>query len=224
MGFKNKTVLVLGGNRRIACAVSLAMVYQKARVIILSEDDTAINENIAEIEIFNIINNPLKKVIQKIKSVDILINYRDTTLDSPSETEEKIPVPSGLRQFRDCIEAVIPVMSGQGYGKIINLGDSPVRGAGRYLSLKNEIIQFTKTLGRTLAKENIAVNAVIPGPIEGEDYRQAQEDIAVELKHYFPIKRKAAMEEIVEPVLFLSSDKSGYIFGQTIIVDGGFTA
>ena len=207
MEFKGKTILVLQGDKRIGKAITAGLAGQGANVIVLAGD----------IE-------DIKTIVAGIKSVDILINYMDSSSSGENKKDWQVLLDCHLKLFYQCSQTVIPLMIKQGKGKIINVGDTPVQGAWKYMAVKNEITEFTKNLARNLAKKNIVVNAVIPGPVEGEDYSEAEKTLKFELDNYFPMQRKALMEEIVAPVLFLASDKASYIYGQTLIVDAGFTS
>jgi NAD(P)-dependent dehydrogenase (short-subunit alcohol dehydrogenase family) len=119
-------------------------------------------------------------------------------------------------------------MMGAGYGRIINMASHAglfgTVGRGAYSASKAGVISLTKTLAVELAQYGITANAVAPGPVETpkntKTHTQQRRQAWAE---GIPLKRYAAMEEIVSLVAFLASRDSAYITGQTIAVDGGFS-
>lgn len=217
MDFKGKIALVSEDDKAIGKEVASALSFQEAQVIVVSDYTDMI------------------KKIKDYNSIDILINYisvrsqieKSHKLNSSKKNqtnaiEQYLAVDVELMNFHNYSRIIIPKMIKQGYGRIVNVADSPVDGYIKYMRIKEEVTRFTKILGRELAKKNIYMNAVIPGLIEGEDYTEIMEAYATELALYLPVRRHARIEEIVEPILFLASDEATYIFGETIRVDGGF--
>lgn len=116
----------------------------------------------------------------------------------------------------------------QKYGRIVNiasiaakLGKSGPAG-NHYMASKAGVISLTKSLAYELARYNIRVNAVAPGFIETEMSGKTNADLNKAITERIPMERFGTPEEIAEAVLFLASDSSSYITGETIIVDGGF--
>ncbi|MCM8757964.1 MAG: SDR family oxidoreductase, partial [Candidatus Omnitrophica bacterium] len=130
-----------------------------------------------------------------------------------------------LKGTFNCIKAVSRVMIKQRYGKIINIasvvgliGNS---GQANYSASKAGIIALTKTVAKELASRNINVNAVAPGFIDTEMTAKLPQDIKEKMLSQIPLARFGQPQDIARVCLFLASEDSSYITGQTLVVDGG---
>lgn len=94
-------------------------------------------------------------------------------------------------------------------------------GQSNYSAAKAGIIGFTHTLAAEVANKGIRVNAVAPGMIESDMVKKVSRQIVREAKLAIPLQRLGLTSEVANTILFLSSQASSYIVGQTIIVDGG---
>jgi 3-oxoacyl-[acyl-carrier protein] reductase len=94
-------------------------------------------------------------------------------------------------------------------------------GQTNYTAAKGGVIGFTKSLSRELASFGIAVNAVAPGYIDTDMLKGMPEEVLSRYRELIPMGRLGTAEEVAQLVVFLASDKSGYITGQVIRVDGG---
>ena len=169
--------------------------------------------------------------------VDILVNNAGwdkvgTFLDTDKELWEKI-VAINLWGPLHMTHAVGKGMSERGAGKIITVASDAARvgssGEGVYSACKGGMVAFSKTLARELARKNINVNVVCPGPSdtpilndfvgEGEIGQKIYEG----LKRAIPFKRLGQPEDFGGIVTFLASEESNYITGQVISVSGGLT-
>ncbi|MET3107504.1 NAD(P)-dependent dehydrogenase (short-subunit alcohol dehydrogenase family) [Oxalobacteraceae bacterium GrIS 2.11] len=124
----------------------------------------------------------------------------------------------------------LAVMQAQGSGAIVNLssiaGQVGMAGASVYVASKHAVEGLTKTAALEVAALGIRVNAVAPGPVQTPmlDRFTGSADAKAGLFATMPAKRGAAPEEIAQTILFLASDKARYLTGQSIAVDGGYTA
>jgi NAD(P)-dependent dehydrogenase (short-subunit alcohol dehydrogenase family) len=123
------------------------------------------------------------------------------------------------------------VMLGQGSGSIINLssvaGQIGFPGAAVYVASKHAVEGLTKTAALEGAAAGVRVNAVAPGPVVTEMFERftgGSEEAKAGLLSMIPAKRAGTPEEIAQTIVFLASDKARFLTGQTIAVDGGFTA
>jgi len=125
----------------------------------------------------------------------------------------------------------IPVMLAQGSGSIINLssiaGQVGMAGASVYVASKHAVEGLTKAAALEVAAQGVRINAVAPGPVETAmltRFTGGSEDAKAGLLSMMPAKRGAAPEEIAQTIVFLASDKARFLTGQSIAVDGGYTA
>ena len=125
----------------------------------------------------------------------------------------------------------IPVMLAQGSGSIINLssiaGQVGMAGASVYVASKHAVEGLTKSAALEVAAQGVRINAVAPGPVETAmltRFTGGSDDAKAGLLSMMPAKRGAAPEEIAQTIVFLASDKARFLTGQSITVDGGYTA
>jgi len=125
----------------------------------------------------------------------------------------------------------LSVMQVQGSGAIVNLssiaGQVGMAGASVYVASKHAVEGLTKTAALEVAAAGIRVNAVAPGPVETamlDRFTGGNADAKAGMFAMMPAKRGAAPEEIAQTIVFLASDRARYLTGQSIAVDGGYTA
>ncbi|MCX7794468.1 MAG: 3-oxoacyl-[acyl-carrier-protein] reductase [Thermodesulfovibrionales bacterium] len=174
----------------------------------------------------------VKTLVEKAKELgryDILVNNAGITRDrafmfmSPEEWREVID--TNLTGVFNTTRASIISFLKQQSGNIINIsslsGIHPMPGQVNYASSKAGIIGFTKALAREVAPYNIRVNAVAPGFIHTDMTEKIPARLREKLMETIPFKRFGTPEEVARIVLYLVSDASSYITGQTIEIDGG---
>lgn len=129
-----------------------------------------------------------------------------------------------------CMKHELRVMLAQGSGSIVNIssavGKQGAAGAAVYSASKHAVEGLTKSAALEVAESGIRVNAVAPGPIDtGMIYRfTGGEEAANSMANSLPAKRLGKPDEIAEAILFAAIGKAGYMTGNSISVDGGFTA
>jgi NAD(P)-dependent dehydrogenase (short-subunit alcohol dehydrogenase family) len=118
-------------------------------------------------------------------------------------------------------------MRKQGWGRVVNLSSLVVLGVAHrstYAAAKSAMISFTRTWALELAEAGITVNAVAPGPVETEMFREntpAGSEAEKRFLSMIPMKRLGKPNELAATIEFLLSDDAGFITGQTLFVDGG---
>ena len=124
-----------------------------------------------------------------------------------------------------CTKAVSRSMMKKRYGKIINItsvvGITGNAGQGNYSASKAGVIGFTKSMAKELASRGIRVNAVAPGLIKTDMTNVLTDEIKAEMLKMIPLNTMGNPEDIANLVVFLASEKSDYITGQIIKIDGG---
>jgi len=125
----------------------------------------------------------------------------------------------------------LPVMLKQGSGSIINLssvaGQVGMAGASVYVASKHAVEGLTKSAALEVAAHGVRVNAVAPGPVETAmltRFTGGSEEAKAGLLGMMPAKRGATPDEIAQTIVFLASDKARFLTGQSVAVDGGYTA
>ena len=250
MRLKGKAALVTGASRGIGRAVALALAKEGADVVVnCSSSVPEANKVTREIKklgrrSFSIksdvadkaaVEKMVKEVINHFGSLDILVNNAGMAIVSPSEKLEESLWRRGIDVMLTgvffCSQAAGKVMIKQRSGKIINIASIngleafPERAA--YGSAKAGVMQLTRTLGCEWAKYNINVNAIAPGYIKTQlvtDLLEKGVYNEKELARRTPAGRLGECDDVADAVVFLASEESKYIIGQTIVVDGGWSA
>ena len=125
-----------------------------------------------------------------------------------------------------CTQAVLPDMIHEKWGRIINISSMwGISGAScevHYSASKAALIGFTKALAKEVGLSGITVNCIAPGVIDTQMNGHLSPEIIEELKNETPLNRIGTPEDAAEAILFLASEKSSFITGQVLSVDGGF--
>jgi 3-oxoacyl-[acyl-carrier protein] reductase len=220
-----RTVLVTGASRGIGKSISEG--FQEIGYQVLapprSELDLAVEGSVKDFA---------TKIKNQRLQIDILVNNAginelcEIELIQTELLEKMFQV--NLFSAINLTQAVLPVMSAQKWGRIINVGSifgilSKERRA-LYTMTKSAMSAFTKTCAIEFGEKNILVNSICPGYIETDlTFKNNSKEDLEKILRRIPLGRMAKASEITQTVLFLCSDKNTYITGQNIIVDGGFT-
>ncbi|MFC0403027.1 SDR family oxidoreductase [Paraburkholderia rhizosphaerae] len=144
---------------------------------------------------------------------------------NPDEFEESFRI--NLTPAVQIVQAVLPNMRAQGWGRVVNLSSLTILGMPRrsaYAAAKAAMVTMTRTWALELADAGITVNAVAPGPVETEMFRE-NSPVGSEAERRFlsliPMKRLGKPHELAAAIEFLLSEDAGFITGQTLFVDGG---
>lgn len=171
----------------------------------------------------------IEKVKEKFGKVDILVNNagitRDRSLMMMSREDWSEVIDTDLTGVFNITRACIITFLKQKSGTIINIsslsGIHPLPGQVNYAAAKAGIIGFTKSLAKEVARYNIRVNAVAPGFIETDMLGNLGEKARERILESIPVGRIGTADEVGRVVVFLASDRSQYITGQVIQIDGG---
>ncbi|WP_010282516.1 3-oxoacyl-[acyl-carrier-protein] reductase [Bacillus timonensis] len=239
-----KVALVTGASRGIGRSIAIELARAGAKVAVnysgseqkanevvdeikaLGQEAFAIQANVSEADS---VTNMVKEVIANFGSLDILVNNagitRDNLLMRMKEEEWDDVININLKGVFLCTKAVTRQMMKQRSGKIINIasivGVSGNPGQANYVAAKAGVIGLTKTAAKELASRNINVNAVAPGFITTDMTDKLPEDVKNEMLKLIPLARFGETTDIAGAVLFLASDNSNYMTGQTLHIDGG---
>jgi 3-oxoacyl-[acyl-carrier protein] reductase len=176
------------------------------------------------------IKDAMEQVFNRYKKIDILINNAGISLHKPTkemlvEDFEKV-IDVNLKGTFICCKSVITYMEKQKKGKIVNIASLGGRtgrpGVGvNYAASKSGIIGLTQTLAREVGPSGIYVNSICPGPILTEQTKQYSEDVFASWNVGRAIQKDGLPEDVAQAAVFLSSDKSDWITGISLDVNGG---
>lgn len=241
---EGKTALITGGSRGIGKAIALRFAEEGANIAITNiVDDNEFSEAVLEIEalgvkakgyvsdasVYAAAEEVIDKVVADFGSVDVLVNNagitRDTLLMRMTEDQWDQVIAVNLKSVFNLTKAVIRPMMKQRGGSIINMssvvGVTGNAGQANYSASKAGILGFTKSVAKELGSREVRCNAIAPGFIITEMTGRLPEEVKQEWVSKIPLKRGGLPLDVANAALFLASDLSGYITGQTINVCGG---
>jgi 3-oxoacyl-[acyl-carrier protein] reductase len=244
MQLKDKVAIVTGGTRGIGRAICLLFAQEGARVIANYSKDDRVAEDLlneagshgwnlqlfkADVTEFDPVKEMMEKTFAQHGRIDILVNnvglIRDNFLMLMSDDDWISLLKANLNSLFYCCKTVIRKMIPQRSGKIVNIssvsGILGTSGQTNYAATKGGVIGFTRSLARELGPFHIHVNAVAPGLIESEIVSKMPREKVEAIVKSTCLNRIGKPEDVAKAVLFLASEASDYITGQTLIVDGG---
>jgi len=168
-------------------------------------------------------------VIADFGKIDCLINNagitRDTLMLRMTEDQWDDVINTNLKSAFNLTKAFLKHFLGNRAGSIINMtsvvGVMGNAGQANYAASKAGMIGFTKSIAKELGSRNVRCNAVAPGFIETEMTHALDENVRKQWAESIPLKRGGSPEDVANVCLFLASDMSGYVTGQTLSVCGG---
>jgi 3-oxoacyl-[acyl-carrier protein] reductase len=183
----------------------------------------------SDASLFDAADELVNSVLADFGQIDVLINNagitRDGLLMRMTEDQWDEVIRVNLKSVFNLTKAVIKPMMKAKSGSIVNMtsivGVKGNAGQANYAASKAGIIGFTKSVALELGSRNIRCNAIAPGFIETEMTGELNEATVEEWKKSIPLKRGGEAAEVGNVCLFLGSDMSSYVTGQTIQVDGG---
>ena len=238
MVFKDTIVVITGSESGIGNAAAELMIKNGAFIIGMDlKQKNGLRFEIGQYEFIQVdvsdaekIKNVFDEIVAKYDKIDVLLNCAGiTSLDSVMDVSSKswdTMLDVNLKSVFFCCQNVLKTMTKQGYGKIVNISSNAGIGGGKavgahYSASKAGVVNLTKSLALYAADYNINVNCVAPGPTETPMTSEWSSILNEKLKKVIPFKRFAEPVEIAEAILFLASDKSNYITGETLNVNGG---
>jgi NAD(P)-dependent dehydrogenase (short-subunit alcohol dehydrogenase family) len=244
---QGKTALITGASKGLGRAMALALTEAGATLLLVSRNRDQLNETAdavrnlgseAEVFVADVTNETqidelAKEVGKRPGGLQILINNAGINIRKPvtefTLAEWRLVMDTNLTGVFLMCRGFVPLMKGQGYGRIINLTSmmSHVSLPGRtaYSASKTGLLGFTRALALELAPEKITVNGISPGPIATEMNAPLLQD--PELNQQFisriPLGRWGKVEEVGQLATYLCSEEAGFITGTDILIDGGWT-
>lgn len=233
-----RTVLITGGTAGIGATTAATFKKEGYNVVVnnVFDDETAAKSREAGIPVYiwdvtdhDACKAGVDQIIKEHGGIDILVNnagiIRDKMLHKMSTDEWSSVIDVNLNSAYHMCQAVINHMREKKYGRIISIssvnGLAGQMGQTNYSATKAGIIGFSKALARETSRKGITVNVVAPGYVNTAMMQAIPEDILKGIIESVPVGRMAEPEEIADAVLFLASEKSGFITGETLSVNGG---
>ncbi|MDO6675700.1 3-oxoacyl-[acyl-carrier-protein] reductase [Tenacibaculum sp. 1B UA] len=241
---ENKTAIITGATRGIGRGIALEFANQGCNIAFTYnssvEAATSLENELKELGVsakgyqsnaaeFDAAQELAKNVLEEFGTIDVLVNNAGITKDNLlmriSEDDFDKVIEVNLKSVFNLTKAVIRPMMKQRAGSIINMssvvGLKGNAGQANYAASKAGILGFSKSVALELGSRNIRSNVVAPGFIETEMTAKLDEKVVEGWRNEIPLKRGGSPQDIANACVFLASDMSSYITGQTLSVDGG---
>ena len=241
---EGKTALITGASRGIGKSIARKFAMEGAEIAITNiTDDEEFIETVRELNALGIkakgyVSNAasfsdsqrvVDEIVADFGKIDILVNNagitKDTLLMRMSEEQWDAVIAVNLKSVFNLTKAVIQPMIKQKSGSIINMssvvGVQGNAGQSNYSASKAGILGFTKSVAKEVGSRNIKCNAIAPGFIITEMTDKLPEDVKKEWAERIPLRRGGTPDDVANTALFLASELSSYVTGQTIHVCGG---
>ena len=238
-----KIAVVTGGAQGIGQAIATTLAQEGSDVVVADLDANRCEETVARIQQlgrkamavsvnvgdWDQVKGMIDRVQKDWERIDILVNNagitRDGLLLRMKEEDWQSVLQVNLTGTFFCVKAVLPTMSRQRSGRIVNIASIVWAignvGQANYAASKAAVIGLTKTVAREYASRNITVNAVAPGFIDTAMTQELSDETKEALLNQIPLKRLGQPSDIADAVSFLCSEKAGYITGHVLHVNGG---
>jgi len=235
----NKKIILTGGSRGIGLSILDKLYNLDSQILIIGSNKENLEKTKKKypnilFEVFDLsnydkINLLFKNCISKLGGLDILVNNAGITRDNlairMSIDEWTSVINVNLTSTYMLCQESIKVMLKNKYGSIINISSIVAHtgnpGQANYAASKAAIIAMSKSLAKEYAKKNIRVNCISPGFIETDMTNVLKEDQKKSLLNNIPMEKMGTGEDIANGVVFLASDMSRYITGETLHINGG---
>ncbi|KAA9029457.1 SDR family oxidoreductase [Niallia endozanthoxylica] len=250
--FQGKVVIVTGASRGIGAAISRAFAKEGAFVIINYLQNERMAEQVAsecielggdgwavqgDVTSESAVNRLIEQVSLETGRIDVVVNnaFKPFKFDPEQRKlswelkweDYQAQIDGAVRSTHYMCQGVLPIMKKQSQGSIVNvisnLVERPIVPYHEYNTAKTALMGYSRNLAAELGSFGIRVNCVAPGLVYPTDAsRTTKEELKEMIIAQTPLRRMASPEDIAGPVLFLASDWSQFMTGQTLYVDGGF--
>jgi 2-hydroxycyclohexanecarboxyl-CoA dehydrogenase len=241
-GLSDKIAIVTGGGQGIGRAIAEKLAAEGATVVVTDlVERSAIQtaEGLPGAVALGVdvtdrqgVQAMADQVAQLFGRIDVLVNNAGWDKASPFTESEPADwdraIAVNLYGVLHTCKAVLPVMAAQGSGAVVNLGSDAGRvgssGEAVYSAAKGGVIAFTKSLAREMARHQVRVNCVCPGPTDTALFASfAGPKLREALTRAIPFRRLGQPADVANVVAFLASDEASFVTGQTVSVSGGLT-
>ncbi len=243
--FTDKVVFITGAGQGMGQRLALDMAHEGAKIVVVDIDKGALAYTgslldatgaaslliSCDVSDSQQVEQAVAQTIQRFSRLDILVNnaglLRSTTIEETSNELIERTLDINIKGVLYTIRAVTPIMKRQGYGRIVNVasitgknGDNNTTFA--YGASKGAVIALTRSVARQLGPSGITCNAIAPHAVMTSmmDYWDDEKKQAMADK--IPVKRLGTVEDMSHLMMFLASDESSFINGETININGGY--
>ena len=238
INLKNKVAVVTGGAQGFGLAIAKRFLVSGAQVVIwdkdekilLSVEEKNITKIIVDVTSFQKIEEATKETLSLFGKIDILVNNAGiagpsyTTWEYPIEEWQKI-IDIDLSGVFYCCKSIVPVMKKNNYGRIINIasiaGKEGNPNAMPYSAAKAGVIALTKSLGKELANNNIAVNCITPAAAKTRIFDQISQKHIDYMLSKIPRNRFVKVDELASMVAWMASEENSFTTGAVFDLSGG---
>ncbi len=245
---KDRVAIVTGGNGGIGLGMARGLATAGARVVVAGRNEAKSAAAVTELRGLGaeaeavVVDVADEAAVARLVDttrlrwgrIDILVNNAGINIRKPphevSLAEWRQVLDTNLTSAFLCSKAVYPALKAAGGGKIVNIGSMmSIFGASfapAYAASKGGIVQLTKAMAVAWARDNIQVNAVLPGWIDTELTRQARQQVSglhESVLRRTPAGRWGTIEDMAGIAVFLGSPASDFVTGTAIPVDGGYS-
>ena len=238
INLKNKVAVVTGGAQGFGLAIVKRFLASGAQVVIWDRDEkilSSVEEKnttkvIVDVTNFQKIEEATKETLSQLGRIDILVNNAGiagpsyTTWEYPIEEWQKV-IDIDLNGVFYCCKSIVPVMKKNNYGRIINIasiaGKEGNPNAMPYSAAKAGVIALTKSLGKELANNNIAVNCVTPAAAKTRIFDQISQEHIDYMLSKIPRNRFVKVDELASMVAWMASEENSFTTGAVFDLSGG---
>lgn len=246
MQFEDKTALITGGAQGIGAATARRLVAEGANVVVADINAESLSQMKAELGdrfvgeeadcgLSTDIDRAIESAVGRFGGLDILVCGAIYRAKGPfldvEEGDLDRALAVNIKGYFLAVQKAVPHFRSRGGGKVVlissTFGFVGAPDFSVYCTTKGAVVNMARTLAFELARENINVNAVAPGPIMTEGMAaMIAKDPTIEGHRTagMPLPRFGTPEEVADSILFLASDQAGYLHGHNLVVDGGYLA
>ena len=234
----DKVAVVTGGAQGFGLAIAKRISESGANVVIWDKDEEILKQvklrnsfNLTvDVTSFENVSKAVETTLNQYRKIDILVNNAGIagpsfkTWEYPNEEWQKI-IDLDLTGVFYCCKAVVPIMQEQNYGRIVNIasiaGKEGNPNAMPYSAAKAGVIALTKSLGKELADNNIAVNCVTPAAAKTRIFDQISQEHIDYMLSKIPRNRFVLVEELASLVAWMASEENSFTTGAVFDLSGG---